>query len=593
MGKSERVSFQRKCLLVSLCSGTPTSPSATPPPGGAIPAVQATAEAGGENGQVVISYAAWDYERQIYEPLAKKFMDENPGPDYSAFGALSQAIEATLGPDKKDPQKALQEAQKQLLQQLADAAQNTTPTPTPNTGPVVVATTEPQAAPEGATPVKFAAYGYSPSDLRRLARSFRDQYPEIFVTIQSTDTFTETPTFAQLAKTSDCFSWWSPPQTDDDFKALLDLQPLFDADASFPQSDYAPALLAPYQRSGGLFGLPYAATLRTLTYNKTAFDAAGIKPPTYQWKPDDFLAAAQALTRGEGDKKQFGYVPLGGAQQDMLFFVGQFGGQLIGGSGKDVRPNFTDPKVVQALQWYLDLSTVHKVMPPLKFQYQRDDQGFEDKSYELVQGGRAGMWFDQGYGMFGGPTGEGLKGGGPGGPQPPNFEVAIAPLPWMKFMSGDVSNLQGGIPARTSVIKSDAFAKQASPDMVALAGVYVDALKQHAESSGQGGDPKQIYSLDTYWFFKALSEALEKKTPLGQGLAEAQQPQSAQRTQRCGMQSGDLCVLFRSNVIYTPVQITLVHDDASFAPRATLPRSHLAPNRSTGHQGPDLHHWAR
>ncbi len=93
----------------------------------------------------------------------------------------------------------------------------------------------------------------------------------------------------------------------------------------------------------------------------------------------------------------------------------------------------------------------------------------------------------------------------------------------MKFMSGDVSNLQGGIPARTSVIKSDAFAKQASPDMVALAGVYVDALKQHAESSGQGGDPKQIYSLDTYWFFKALSEALEKKTPLGQGLAEAQQ----------------------------------------------------------------------
>ena len=410
MGKSERVSFQRKCLLVSLCSGTPTSPSATPPPGGAIPAVQATAEAGGENGQVVISYAAWDYERQIYEPLAKKFMDENPGPDYSAFGALSQAIEATLGPDKKDPQKALQEAQKQLLQQLADAAQNTTPTPTPNTGPVVVATPEPQAAPEGATPVKFAAYGYSPSDLRRLARSFRDQYPEIFVTIQSTDTFTETPTFAQLAKTSDCFSWWSPPQTDDDFKALLDLQPLFDADASFPQSDYAPALLAPYQRSGGLFGLPYAATLRTLTYNKTAFDAAGIKPPTYQWKPDDFLAAAQALTRGEGDKKQFGYVPLGGAQQDMLFFVGQFGGQLIGGSGKDVRPNFTDPKVVQALQWYLDLSTVHKVMPPLKFQYQRDDQGFEDKSYELVQGGRAGMWFDQGYGMFGGPHRRGAQG---------------------------------------------------------------------------------------------------------------------------------------------------------------------------------------
>ena len=58
-----------------------------------------------------------------------------------------------------------------------------------------------------------------------------------------------------------------------------------------------------------MFGLPYAATLRTLNFNRTAFDAAGIKPPTYQWKPDDFLAAAQALTKGDGDKKQFGYVP--------------------------------------------------------------------------------------------------------------------------------------------------------------------------------------------------------------------------------------------------------------------------------------------
>jgi ABC-type glycerol-3-phosphate transport system substrate-binding protein len=414
---------------------------------------------------------------------------------------------------------------------------------------VVVATPEPQAAPEGATTVKFSSNAYNPPDLRRLARSFRDQHPDIFVDIAATDVYTQAPTFKQIAQTYDCFAWWAPPQTDEDFGALLDLQPLFDADASFPQSDYAAALLAPYQRNGGLYGLPYAATLRTLNYNKTAFDAAGIKPPTFNWTPDDFLAAAQALTKGDGDSKQFGYVPLGGPQQDLMFFVNQFGGRLATGSGPSARPTFTDPKTVEALKWYLELATAHKVMPAPVFYYKRDQQGSEDKSYEMVQNGRAGMWFDQGYGMFGGPSGP-VKGEGPGG-QPRNFEVGIGPLPvgkgglssadmymrgfhisaqtqqsaacweWIKFLSNDVNNLQGSIPARLSVLKSDAFKKQATPDVIALADTYAEALKQSRQPS-QGGDPNAFYTFDTYWFFKALSEAVEGKAPLDKGLAEAQ-----------------------------------------------------------------------
>jgi ABC-type glycerol-3-phosphate transport system substrate-binding protein len=471
-------------------------------------------------------------------------------PDYAAIGALSGVLEQILGAEKKDPQKALQEAQRSLEQQIADI--QLTPTPEPDTSPVTVATPEPQIAPEGATTINFSVDGYNPSDIRRIARAFRDQHPEIFVQIKATNVYTEPPSLARVAETNDCFSWYAPPQNDDDFKGLLDLQPLFDADAGFPQSDFAPLLLGPYQRNGGLFGLPYAVTLRTLNFNRTAFDAAGIKTPTYQWKPDDFLAAAQALTKGEGDKKQFGYVPLSGAQQDLLFFVGQFGSRLMNGSGKDARPNFDDPKVVQAIQWYLDLSGTHKVMPPVKFPYKRDDPGFDDKSYEYVQYGRAAMWFDQGYGMFGGPAGQPIKGGDPSAPPPPDFEVGIAPLPigggglssadfylrgfhisakteqsqacweWLKYLSADINNLQGGVPARTSVLTSDAFTTAADPATQELAKTYADALKQTSTGSSQAGDPNAFYSIDTYWFFKALSEAQEKKTPLGQGLAEAQ-----------------------------------------------------------------------
>jgi hypothetical protein len=191
-------------------------------------------------------------------------------------------------------------------------------------------------------------------------------------------------------------------------------------------------------------------------------------------------------------------------------------------------------------------------MPPVKFPYKRDDPGFEDKSYEYVQGGRAAMWFDQGYGMFGGPDGGGpVKDPRPGGPAPINFEVGIAPLPigggglssadfylrgfhiaakteqsqacweWLKYLSADINNLQGGVPARTSVLKSEAFTKQADPATLALANTYAEALQARGGSS-QGGDPNAFYSMDSYWFFKALSEAQEKKTPLDQGLAEAQ-----------------------------------------------------------------------
>lgn len=503
---------------------------------GRIPARQSLAEQEG----------VWkDLDPQTVEAYKWALANPTPlldrSPDYTLLNGLSQAMDQIFSADKKDPKKALQEAQKQVDQQMAE--QQLTPTATPNLGPVAVATPEPQVAPEGATTIKFAALGYNSPDLRRLARSFRDQRPDIYVDVRSTDVFTESPTLAQIAKSNDCFAWYSAPQGDDDFKGLLDLQPLFDADASFPQSDYSPAMLGPYQREGKLYGLPYAATIRSLNYNKTAFDAAGIQPPTAQWKPDDFLAAAKALTKGEGDRQQYGYVPLGGPQQDLMFFMNQFGAQLTTGSGKDVRPNFNDPKVVQAIQWYLDLSSTHKVMPPLKFPYQANDN-FEDRSYELVQNGRAGMWFDQGYGMFGGPK-------GPDG-QNQTFEIGLAPLPvgtsglhsgdiylrglhisaqteqsqacweWLKFLSTDVTNLQGGLPARSSILASDAFKGQASPDLQELAKVYADVLKRAPSAASGGTDPSQLYSMDTYWFFKAIMDALDKKAPLDQGLTEAQ-----------------------------------------------------------------------
>ncbi len=313
--------------------------------------------------------------------------------------------------------------------------------------------------------------------------------------------------------------------------------------------------MTPTQGSG-LFGLPYAVNLRTLNYNRTAFDAAGVTAPSADWKPSDFLAAAQALTKGEGDKKQYGYVALNGTQADLTFFIGQFGTRLTKGSGDDGRPNFDDPKVAEAIQWYIDLAKVHKVMPEFKIPYRRDDPGFDDKSWEYAQSGRAGMWFSQGL-MFGGGGPVKDRMAAPDGAQQISFEEAIAALPiggaglgggdfyergfhisagtqqaqgcweWLKFLSADANpnSLQGGIPARRSIAESEAFTKQASPDQVALYKAYADALRREGQP---GDDPGVLYGrMGMYWFYKAIDETVQKDADLAQGLAKAQKTTTA------------------------------------------------------------------
>jgi ABC-type glycerol-3-phosphate transport system substrate-binding protein len=527
---------------------SPNGPVAGFNPPGRIPAREALAEQSGFWKDIDAETAAV-YKWAIAHPAQQLAAST----DYTAIGILSQTVMQLIGDKKLDPAKALAEAQRSLEEQIAQV--QLTPTPTVDTSPVLVATPEPQEAPAGATTINFEVNGYNPSDLRRIARSFRDDHPEIFVQIRATQVFTEAPSLERTARSADCFTWPQLPQTDAEYKALLDLQPLFDADAAMARDDFPTALLSAYQREGGLFGLPYAVNLRTLNYNKNAFEASGVKPPTADWKPSDFLAAAQALTKGDGDKKQFGYVPTNGAMQDMLFFIGQFGGRLTKGSGDDLRTNYDDPKVVEAIQWYLDLFTVHKVMPELKFPYKRDDPGYEDKSYEYAMGGRAGMWFSQGPMFnFDGP----IK-GGDGGPQTPqiSFEEGIAALPvggaglrsgdfygrgfhnsagtqqaqacweWLKYLSADASPnmLQGGIPARISSAQSEAFTKQAAPAQIQIYQAYADALTRESQP---GDDPNVLYGrIDMYWFYKAIDQAMNKGAGLGSGLAEARKTTDA------------------------------------------------------------------
>ncbi len=486
------------------------------------------------------SVAAYRWALEHQPPLA------NPSHGSMLVGMLSNAMLQIRTGEHDDVAQALSEAQEQFQQQVT--AMHLTPTAASETGDVVVATPPIQAPPEDAQVIAFTSMEYSAMELRAMAQRFHAQHPDMFVQIVTTEVLSGPVDIAMLTSMSDCFATSAHIRSDEDAQAVRDLQPFLDADANLSQDDYLPMLLEPYRHDGHVLGLPYAFTMRTLNYQSSAFEDAGIAPPTAEWTPDDFLAAAQALTTGTGADKRYGYVPLGFAIDDLFFFIRQFGGQLTTGSGDSLRPNFTDEPVVEAIQWYIDLSTKHHVMPPISFPHKPGD-AYDRSSYELVRQGQAAMWFDQGYGMF---SAEGMP-----QEQKPDVEVRIAPLPiggaglsghdfgfasafyiaddaqhpdvcweWITSLSEDVSFLgQWSIPARTSVAHSDAFVEQASPETVELIAVHTEALET-SQHSGTGFTAAHEM-VELYWFLEAINTAIAQNDDVATALQAAQETTTA------------------------------------------------------------------
>lgn len=490
-------------------------------------------------------------------PLARQ------SPDPRLPGLLTTLVQQVIGAGA-DPVQAVAAGQQQIQAQLAAAP---VPPPSPlDLGPVVVATPPPLHARDEVAEITFAATGVDAEEMRQLAETFQQERPDIAVTLEATHVFTEPVALTDIAGASDCFLWWSVPRHAEEREALLDLQPLLDADSDLPRSDYPAAWLTPFREAEGLFGLPYSVVLRALHYNRTAFDAADLEPPTAAWTPENFLTAAQALTMGEGDQKQYGYAPLGGASRDLLFFIQQFGGQVITGSGANARLNFADPQVIAAVQWYLDLDRVHGVTPPLTFPYRRDDPHYDDTARTLAQAGRVGLWF------------------GESAPLPPGVESAtlpfdegIAPLPvganglhtgdfgvqglyisaetrqaeacwdWLKFLSGDgtLSMLRNSLPARVSVAQSAEFITQAQPDILTIAQAYGEVLNQPVQPGGAFDvlDGTEAFTLESYWFLAAINAVLTEEADLVQALTQAQNMTTAFIDCQLAGSAPDACAL--------------------------------------------------
>lgn len=127
---------------------------------------------------------------------------------------------------------------------------------------------------------------------------------------------------------------------------------------------FYPGFLENSRTAGKTWGIPFQRSTVVLYWNKEAFRDAGLNPetPPADWAQQ--VEFAQKLTKRQGDvTSQWGMqIPSSGFPY-WLFqgLTTQNDVRLMNAEG--TRTNFADPKVAEALQYWMDLSMKHRVHP--------------------------------------------------------------------------------------------------------------------------------------------------------------------------------------------------------------------------------------
>ena len=224
------------------------------------------------------------------------------------------------------------------------------------------------------------------------AAEFSKENPTIKVTPIYAGTYQETIVKALTAHKSG-----APPVT----SVLLstDMFTLIDEDAIIPVDQFVktdadkawlksffPGFMTNSQTDGKTWGVPFQRSTVVMYWNKEAFKEAGLDPnaPPKTW--DALVATAQKLTKRDaaGNVTQWGVqVPSSGFPY-WLFqcFTTQNGVELMNQTGDTTY--FDKPEVVQALQYWVDLSQKHKVMAPGVIEWGTTPKDFFEKKTAMM-----------------------------------------------------------------------------------------------------------------------------------------------------------------------------------------------------------------
>ncbi|HXT79763.1 MAG TPA: extracellular solute-binding protein [Acetobacteraceae bacterium] len=173
---------------------------------------------------------------------------------------------------------------------------------------------------------------------------------------------------------------WIEPHMEDHQKLLEQIN---EKHPDFDWNDFLTGTKKAASYDGKLAGIPYRITTGILHYQKALLQQAGLAPPG-TWP--EFLKAAIALNT---PPTRYGFGIFG--RQGAAIFVGfvpwlySNGGKLVDFKTGEIFIN--DAKGVQSLEFYANLATKYKVVPPESMTWEFDDivAGGQNDRYAMVQ----------------------------------------------------------------------------------------------------------------------------------------------------------------------------------------------------------------
>ncbi len=167
--------------------------------------------------------------------------------------------------------------------------------------------------------------------------------------------------------------------------ALVALDPLIAGDKDVNASDFLPNALQMFVDGGKTWALPAGLDPQVLYYNKDLFDRRGVPYPGDAWTRDDFWQITLKLS--DASAGIYGYAVTSDFL-DPILFVYQHGGRLFDDLQAPGRTTFTDPKTIEAVEWWAKL-----LQEPGAVASPGDSQSAVGGNVQgLVRIGKAGMW---------------------------------------------------------------------------------------------------------------------------------------------------------------------------------------------------------
>jgi multiple sugar transport system substrate-binding protein len=130
---------------------------------------------------------------------------------------------------------------------------------------------------------------------------------------------------------------------------LLDLTSLIKKTSAFDIKKYPAGLVSIYNFKGKQYAIPKDFDTIGLWYNKTMFDAAGVKYPDATWTWDTFYDAAKKITNKS--KGVYGVCAPLKNQEGYYNFIYENGGTVISADKK--KSGYDDPATIAAMEYYV------------------------------------------------------------------------------------------------------------------------------------------------------------------------------------------------------------------------------------------------